>query len=360
MLRFKSLGSGSTGNATVVEAAGTRPTRLLTDASQLAVSAILEQPDDAGVYHPVAIESRKLTPPERLYPPHLLELLAVVHALKTLRPYLLDKPFELHTDNASLQWLPEQRHFSAHQARWLHLLAEYKYTVVHIPGRTNPADFLTRKRFPDGAGPASSTGYDDPDSELELYAAAAFTHAGSRAGPDAPRFLHADFAAALRAALPQDPLLGPIAAAAEQHAPAAVNASGSVAAPEGPARGTFVWRDGLLYRRGPRRPLVRARRRRAPAACPAGAPRHAYRRPLRPRQDPRPGAPLGLVARSYGCRGLVRADLPHVPARQGGPLAPRRPALPPTRPDAPRRQHQPGLPRASARPIRPRFPAGAY
>ena len=70
-----------------------RPTRLLTDASELAVSSILEQPDDAGAFHPVAFESRKLTLPERSYPPHLLELLAVVHALKTLRLYLLDKPF---------------------------------------------------------------------------------------------------------------------------------------------------------------------------------------------------------------------------------------------------------------------------
>ena len=73
----------------------------------------------------------------------------MVHALKTLRPYLLDKPFELHTDNTSLQWLQQQRHVSHHLARWLNLLAEYQYRVVHIPGRTNPADFLTRKRFRD-------------------------------------------------------------------------------------------------------------------------------------------------------------------------------------------------------------------
>ena len=32
-------------------------TRLLTDASELAMSAILEQPDDTGVFHPVAFES---------------------------------------------------------------------------------------------------------------------------------------------------------------------------------------------------------------------------------------------------------------------------------------------------------------
>ncbi len=58
-----------------------------------------------------------------MYPPHLLELLAVVHALKTLRPYHLDKPLTLHTDNASLLWLQDQWHLSHHQARWLNLLA---------------------------------------------------------------------------------------------------------------------------------------------------------------------------------------------------------------------------------------------
>ena len=95
------------------------PTRLLTDASELAVSAILEQPDNAGEFHPVAFESRKLTSPERSYPPHLLELLAMGHALKTLLPYLLEKPFELHTNNVSLQWLQKQRHVSHHLVQWL-------------------------------------------------------------------------------------------------------------------------------------------------------------------------------------------------------------------------------------------------
>ncbi len=52
--------------------------------SWLSRSLPLEQPDDAGAFHPVAFESRKLTLPERSYPPHLLELLAVVHALKLL------------------------------------------------------------------------------------------------------------------------------------------------------------------------------------------------------------------------------------------------------------------------------------
>ena len=107
----------------------------------------------------------------------------MVHALKALRPYLLDKP----SSYASLQWLQQQFHFSHHQARWLNLLAKYQYRVVHIPGRTNQADFLTRKRFPYGQGPAPHTGYDEPDSALELFtvsgapAASAFVAAGPAA-----------------------------------------------------------------------------------------------------------------------------------------------------------------------------------
>jgi hypothetical protein len=62
-----------------------------------------------------------------------------------------------------------------------------------------------------------STGYEDTD-------------------PDTPRFLHADFAAAVCAALPSDPKLDPLAAAAG----AAL------------AGGSFVLRDGLLYRQSPR------------------------------------------------------------------------------------------------------------
>ncbi len=77
-----------------------------------------------------------------------------------------------------------------HQTCWLNSLAEYQYTMVQIPGQTNPADFLTRKRFSDCQRPALTTGYDDLCSSLELFAAAAsaaaFTHAGTC--PDAPAF----------------------------------------------------------------------------------------------------------------------------------------------------------------------------
>ncbi len=62
---------------------------LTTDESGVAVAAILTQPDDDGHQHPVAYESRKLTAAERNYPAHVLELLAVVHALRVFKHYLL-------------------------------------------------------------------------------------------------------------------------------------------------------------------------------------------------------------------------------------------------------------------------------
>ncbi len=123
---------------------------------------------------------------------------------------------------------------------------------MHIPGRTNPADFLSRKRFPDGPGPASHTGYDEPDSALELFTAAgaapatAFVTVG--AAEESPRFLHADFAAAIRAALPSDTVLGPLLAAAQPHPSDPVDAAGAPRPVTRAVRSNFVCRDGLLYR----------------------------------------------------------------------------------------------------------------
>ena len=64
----------------------------MTDASGLTVSVILTQPDDEGVQHPIAHESRKLTASERKYAPYALEMLAVVHTFKVFRHYLLGSP----------------------------------------------------------------------------------------------------------------------------------------------------------------------------------------------------------------------------------------------------------------------------
>ncbi|GJP56888.1 hypothetical protein CLOM_g15946 [Closterium sp. NIES-68] len=78
-----------------------RPFELITDASDLAVGAVLLQDFDEGL-QPIAYESRKLKPAERNYPDHDKELLATVHAFNVWHCYLTGADVTVRTDHKSL------------------------------------------------------------------------------------------------------------------------------------------------------------------------------------------------------------------------------------------------------------------
>ena len=103
-----------------------------TDASGQAIGGVLTQEG-----HPVAYESRKLRIHELNYPTHDLELLAVVHALKLWRHYLLGRTFELQTDHKSLKWIFTQPDLNMRQRRWVQLLHEYDFTIEYKAGKQN-------------------------------------------------------------------------------------------------------------------------------------------------------------------------------------------------------------------------------
>ncbi len=77
----------------------------------------------------MAYESRKLTAAERNYPAHVLELLAMVHALRAFRHYLLGggaprlagcwSDFDLRTDSQAITWLKTNRHLNRADVRRL-------------------------------------------------------------------------------------------------------------------------------------------------------------------------------------------------------------------------------------------------
>jgi hypothetical protein len=110
---------------------------LTTDVSEKAISAVLTQPDDDGVHHRVAYESRKLTAAEQAYPAHVLELLAVVHAFRVIRHYLLGSgaprppgvrsDFTLRTNNQAVTWLRTKRDINRFLARWLDEIEEFRF-----------------------------------------------------------------------------------------------------------------------------------------------------------------------------------------------------------------------------------------
>ena len=74
---------------------------------------------------------------EMNYPTHEPELLAVIHALRTWRHYLLGKQFKIVTDHHSLKYVMTQSNLSKRQARWVQMLAEFDFQVVDRPGKLN-------------------------------------------------------------------------------------------------------------------------------------------------------------------------------------------------------------------------------
>ena len=120
-----------------------------TDASDFAIGAVLSQVWDDGE-HPVAYESRKMNAAEGNYATHEKELLAVIHALRTWRHYLLGNHFIVVTDHNSLKFLHTQPTLSRRQARWAEFIAEFDFEIVYRPGKSNVvADALSRLNVAD-------------------------------------------------------------------------------------------------------------------------------------------------------------------------------------------------------------------
>ena len=129
-----------------------KPFVLDTDACTSGLGAVLSQVGNDGLEHPVAYISRSLTKSERNYNITRLELLAVVWACRTLRPYLLLHSFLLRTDHGSLRWLMNFNNPTGQVARWLDLLAEFDFSVEHRVGRKHGnADGLSRQCDPEAA-----------------------------------------------------------------------------------------------------------------------------------------------------------------------------------------------------------------
>ena len=116
-----------------------------TDASDLAIGAVLSQKTDKGEAV-IAYASRCLSKCERRYSTTRREMLALVAFLKHFRPYLLGRPFTVRTDHQSLQWLRSFKEPQGQVARWQECLQEYDFVCIYRPGRQHTnADALSRR-----------------------------------------------------------------------------------------------------------------------------------------------------------------------------------------------------------------------
>uniref|UniRef100_A0A5S6QSG4 Reverse transcriptase n=1 Tax=Trichuris muris TaxID=70415 RepID=A0A5S6QSG4_TRIMR len=84
------------------------PIEIHCDASRSGLGAVLIQKKE-DQEHVVTYISRKLSATEENYHSNELECLAVVWALRVLRPYVLGRPFRVLTDSSAVKWLFDKR-----------------------------------------------------------------------------------------------------------------------------------------------------------------------------------------------------------------------------------------------------------
>ena len=87
------------------------------NASATALGATLSQLNTNGELQLVTCTSRKLNPAEKNYPTHEREMLALVHALKKWKHYLLGSKVVAYTDNVALKFWRTAQNLSLRQIR---------------------------------------------------------------------------------------------------------------------------------------------------------------------------------------------------------------------------------------------------
>ena len=122
------------------------PTCIMSDASDTAVGAVLQQHID-GVWHPISYFSKKLRPAETRYSNFDRELLAVYLAIKHFRHFVEGRDFHVATDHKPLTFAlaTASDKYTPRQIRHLDYIAQFTSDLRHVTGPNNPvADALCR------------------------------------------------------------------------------------------------------------------------------------------------------------------------------------------------------------------------
>jgi hypothetical protein len=107
------------------------------DASGISLGAILMQPGDGAMDHPIYFVSRKLSQEEHNYIMMEREGLAMIYALQKFRHYLLGSHFKLFTDHSALKYLVNKPVLEGRICRWMLLFQEFSFEVIIKMGRCN-------------------------------------------------------------------------------------------------------------------------------------------------------------------------------------------------------------------------------
>ena len=133
------------------------------DASRKALGAILAQPEGDTDF-PVYYASRRFSQAEQAYSTTEQEALGMVFAVQKFHHYLLGNYFVFYVDHQALLYLINKVVIQGRLARWMLLLQEYNFKIIHKPGKNHfGADFLSRAT---PAGEVESLQTELPDAAL--------------------------------------------------------------------------------------------------------------------------------------------------------------------------------------------------
>ena len=115
------------------------------DASGTGLGAVLYQ-EQEGKERVIAYASRSLRGPEKLYPAHKREFLALKWAVTDkFHDYLFGSKFTVRTDNNPLTYVLGKAKLDATGHRWVASLSNYDFSIVYRTGKSNiDADALSR------------------------------------------------------------------------------------------------------------------------------------------------------------------------------------------------------------------------
>ena len=122
--------------------------RLETDASEFAVGGVISMKCKDGKFRPVAYMSHSMTPPERNYPIHDKEMLAIIKATKAWHHCLEATPyaFEIYMDHYNLTYFTKSQNLSKCQACWQMWMTCFNYSLIYKKGtQMHVADPLSRR-----------------------------------------------------------------------------------------------------------------------------------------------------------------------------------------------------------------------
>jgi hypothetical protein len=107
------------------------------NASSIVLGAVLSQPGEGDIDHPIVFATRKLSTSENNCTTTEWEGLGMVYALQKFRHYLLGSHFKMYTDHSTSKYLVNKPLLGGRICIWLLLFHEYDFEVIVKLGKLN-------------------------------------------------------------------------------------------------------------------------------------------------------------------------------------------------------------------------------